>query len=96
MRKAAGLILDWDPGKAEANLAKHGVPFEAAERFEWAGALLRRDDRRDYGEARWQAIGLLDGRLHHLTFTRRGDRVRLISLRRAHSRELRRYERDQA
>lgn len=51
------------------------------------------DDRRDYGEQRFRAFGLIDGRPHSVVFTVRGSAMRLISFRRAHAKEWRRYER---
>ena len=64
--------------------------------FDWATALIRADTRSDYGEARFQALGLLDMRVHLAVFTIRDDALRIISLRRANRREERRYEEVQA
>ena len=80
---------DWDAEKARANLDKHGVPFEAVEGFDWAGAVEAEDVRYDYGETRMQALGLIGDRPHVLIYTRRGDTIRVISLRKANRRELR-------
>ena len=51
----------WDPEKARANLAKHGVAFEdAAEVF--ADVLARSvQDRHEAGEERWQTLGMVQG-----------------------------------
>ena len=49
------------------------------------------DDRRDYGEPRKRAFGLIDGDYYSLAYTLRGGNVRAISLRRAHEKEIRRY-----
>jgi hypothetical protein len=84
---------DFDPAKAEANLAKHGVDFADAGLFDWDSALVRRDTRRHYGEDRFVALGLIAARLHVLVFTTRGDRVRIIGLRRANRRERAAYDR---
>jgi hypothetical protein len=83
--------LEWDEAKRQANLAKHGVDFTAALEFDWGSAKQSPDDRQDYGEGRTVALGLLDGRVHVLIFTRRGDRVRIISLRKANAREVRQW-----
>ncbi len=48
--------------------------------------------RRDYGEQRFQAIGYIDVRLHVLVFPPRGRTLHVISLRKANSREVKRYE----
>lgn len=87
---------EWDESKRAANRAKHGVDFIAAERFEWATAIEAMDNRFDYGEERWVALGLIDNRLHVLIYSRRRESVRLISLRRANSRERKYYEKTQA
>jgi uncharacterized protein len=79
------VIYEWDEAKRAANIAKHGVDFADASAFEWASALQRLDLRRDYGEARWQALGYIGEHLFLLVFTPRGDRTRIISLRRANS-----------
>lgn len=87
----SGLYI-YDSVKAAANLAKHGVLFDEAEDFDWEAALVVEDDRFDYGERRFIAIGLIDARAYVLVFSRRGSKVRLISLRKANKREIRRYE----
>jgi len=49
------------------------------------------DRRQGYGEPRWRAYGMMDGRLHMLVFTVRDGVSRAISLRRANAKEARRY-----
>ena len=83
--------LAWDERKRAANRAKHGVDFAIAERFDFETALVLVDDRKDYGETRYRAFGVIDGRLHVLVFTARSERIRVISLRRANDRERRNY-----
>ena len=87
---------EWDESKRAANFAKHGMDFIDAERFEWATAIEAMDRRFDYGEERWVALGFIDNRLHVLIYTRRKKSIRLISLRRANSREREYYEKTQA
>ena len=58
-----------------------------------AAALVREDDRFDYGETRYIAFGEIEDELHCLIFTFRGSRVRAISLRKANKREIRRHGR---
>jgi len=83
--------FEWDERKRTANRAKHGLDFELVRRFEWDTAIAVEDARWDYGELRRRAYGLIDGRLCALVFTVRGETVRVISLRRAHAKETRRY-----
>ncbi|MBA3879911.1 MAG: hypothetical protein C0500_09365, partial [Sphingobium sp.] len=75
--------IEFDPTKDAINRKKHGLSLEAAKRFDWDTALEREDDRFDYGETRFVAIGLIEGRLHVMVFTEGADEdtVRVISLR---------------
>jgi len=83
---------EWDENKRAANLAKHDVDFIDAENFNWASAMETIDDRFNYREERWTALGFIGYRLHVLTYTLRGKNIRLISLRKANKREREYYE----
>jgi uncharacterized DUF497 family protein len=83
----------FDPEKDARNIAKHGISLVQAEEMDMAAALVREDDRFDYGETRYVAFGEIDDTLHCLVFTFRGSRVRAISLRKANNRENSRYGR---
>jgi uncharacterized DUF497 family protein len=83
---------EWDDAKARANLAKHDIPFEAVKEFDWSTAWLVEDERFDYGENRWLAIGMIGEQLHSLAFTLREERIRVISLRMAGRRERKLYD----
>jgi uncharacterized DUF497 family protein len=85
--------FEWDPKKAAANLRKHGIDFaDAVLALEDELALTVREDRSD-SEDRYMTLGLDDtSRLLVVVFTWRGDRIRLISARRATSKERRQYE----
>jgi hypothetical protein len=50
---------EWDEAKRAANFARHGVDFAVAADFEWDTAIATRDDRLDYGEERWVALGYM-------------------------------------
>ncbi len=67
--------FEWDPEKARSNLRKHGVAFEAAERFEFYSAFEQIDDRACYDEERIVAIGFIGDVLFTLTYTERDDRI---------------------
>ena len=79
---------EWDETKRRKNIAMHGVDFSAVESFEWESAVIRQGTRKDYGETRYAALGLIEGRLHCMCFTIRGDNIRIISLRKANEREV--------
>lgn len=80
-----------DPKKLAENVAKHGVWFHEADGFEWETAVVQVDARKRYGETRLQATGLIGDRLYVMVFCLRGVAVRIISLRKANAREVRRY-----
>lgn len=84
-------MYEWDEKKAASNIAKHGVAFDAIYDFDWLTAVEVEDDRFDYGEQRLVAIGWLRGVLHTVTFTWRGDMMRIISLRNADKRDQKYY-----
>ncbi len=81
----------YDAKKNDANAAKHGISLAEAALFEWDDALLWIDERNDYGEVRRCAIGYIGTRLYYLVYVRRDDLRRIISLRKANSREVTRY-----
>ncbi len=85
--------VEFDPAKDGINQAKHGISLHAATRFDWDTALEREDDRFDYGETRFVAIGLIDDRLYVMVFTEGSDddAVRIVSLRPTEKHETRYY-----
>lgn len=83
--------VTFDHAKSERNESERGLPFHLASDFDWSTALVLQDTRRDYGERRFQAIGLIEQHLHVLVFTPRADALHVISLRRANRRERTRY-----
>ena len=83
---------EWDENKRAANLAKHDVDFIDAENFDWSSATETIDDRFNYSEVRWTALGFIGIRLYVLTYAVRGENIRLISLRKANKREREYYE----
>jgi len=83
-------MIEFDEAKDRANRAKHGISLARAAEMELDLILI--DDREDYGELRYRAFGFIDGEAHCLAFTSRSGRIRAISLRRAHMKEMRRYE----
>lgn len=76
-------MIEWDEAKRRINLEKHKIDFAIAEDFDWETAFVGEDDRFDYGEVRFVAIGKIGDVAYTMIFTPRGDDVRIISLRRA-------------
>lgn len=82
--------FEWDSRKAETNLRKHGVPFRFATAvFLDENRLERLDASAGYGEDRWITVGLAGEFELTVVYTVRGERIRLISARKAD-----RYERE--
>ena len=84
--------ISYDPAKNDRNIKERGLSFERVRDFDFVQAQFDIDDRKDYGETRQIALGLLDGRVHLLIFTMRNDVIRVISFRKAHFKEVKEYE----
>ncbi len=84
---------EWDAGKAQRNLRKHGVDFaDAVAVFEDEYALTMRDPF-SAGEERWISVGLdALGRVLVVVYTWHCDSLRIISARPATPRERKQYE----
>lgn len=83
--------FEWDEDKSKACRETRGFDFSVVEGFDFGEALIVEDTRRDYGERRFRAFGHIGNDAFSVVFTPRGDRIRIISVRRAHARELKRY-----
>ena len=89
--------FEWDANKAQSNLRKHGVRFEDAVLVFDDPQHLSRQDRHENGEYRWQTIGLVHGIVvilvaHSVRFESGFEVIRIISARKADSKERSRYE----
>jgi uncharacterized protein len=75
--------VEYDLEKHLRNIEERGLGFDiAAEIFE--GLVLEwPDERFDYGEDRFIALGMVDGRVLVVVYTWRGERRRIISARKA-------------
>lgn len=84
---------EWDQLKARQNLEKHGVDFtEAALALEDELAMTIRDPDSE-SEDRFLTLGTDPlGRLLVVAYTWRGERIRIISARKATRRERRQYQ----
>jgi len=83
--------IRFNPAKNASNIASRGLSFELVELSEWATALMEEDTRKAYGERRFQVLGYIGERLHAMVFTPREGKVHVISLRKANSREVKKY-----
>ncbi|NDV00943.1 BrnT family toxin [Pseudoroseicyclus tamaricis] len=90
------MLFEWDAAKSDATRAARGFGFEEVTAvFLDPGRVTFQDDRKDYGEVRWTAFGLIEGRLFAVTYTWRGEAVRIVSARKANARERKRYDGNQ-
>ena len=85
------LRISYDPAKNQRNIQERDLSFDDVAYFDFETALIAKDDRKEYGEVRYSALGLLDGRVHALVFTITTDGIRVISFRKANKREVQTY-----
>lgn len=95
--------FEWDPAKAAINLRKHAISFDIALRVFADPFALTEQFRIEYGEQRWQTLGIVEGYLLLVVaHTVREDEedgqpieiIRIISARAADRKERRRYEQE--
>jgi len=87
--------FEWDLAKSNSCQTSRNFDFAyVISIFKDPTLLIEHDQRWDYGEERFQALGVIDGRVFMVVFTRRSKAMRIISARRANSREVKRYEKN--
>lgn len=85
-------MFEWDEDKRQKTLEERDVDFlYAAQIFEGETVMIV-DDRRDYGEVRYIAVGSVVGEIFAVVYTMRGETIRLISARKARKKEYERYQ----
>ena len=85
--------FEFDPAKSAANKDKHGIDFVEAQALWRDGGLeVVLSKSRMTDEERFLAIGRIDGRHWTAICTLRGEAIRIISVRRAWEKEIRRYD----
>jgi uncharacterized DUF497 family protein len=96
MHHTAKMKFEWDPQKYSSNLRKHGIPFEDAVRVFYDERRTTVPDlRHHYGEPRFITTGYVLDRLCVIVYTYRcQETVRMISARKANSREKKRHARE--
>ena len=85
--------FEWDESKSMRCFALRGFDFAyAARAFFDPNRIVTADNRRSYGEERYQMTGMIEQRLFVVVYTPRHDAMRIISARKANQREVRHYE----
>jgi uncharacterized DUF497 family protein len=83
--------INYSEEKNQQNIEKHSISFERIDDFQWEYSLTEQDRRKNYDEPRFISYGFIYHRLHVLVWTLREYKMRPISLRKANSREERKY-----
>jgi uncharacterized protein len=84
--------FEWDEAKNLTNIRKHGFDFADAEEIFRGLVIAEPDTHEDFGEERWRGLGTIGGRIVQVVFCERAsETVRIISLRKATSRESKEY-----
>ena len=83
----------WDEAKNVANIGKHGIDFADVTDIFNHPMLSFIDDRENYNEERWIAIGWMKSLVAVVVYTeQQGEVIRIISARKATKREVLHYE----
>ncbi|WP_126974991.1 BrnT family toxin [Frigidibacter oleivorans] len=85
------MIFEYDPEKSVRNREKHGIDFEEAQAL-WSDPWMLEAPAKTVDEPRILSIGRIGGKHWTCVWTRRGDAVRIISMRRARKEEIGYYE----
>ena len=83
--------FEFDAAKSIANKFKRGIDFEEAQSL-WMDPRLLEAPARTEDEPRFLAVGTIKGKHWSAVFTLRGDKIRLISVRRSRQEEIEHYE----
>lgn len=83
--------IEWDNAKRIKTLEERGLDFADVALIDWDRALTAEDARKPYPETRYVTFAEIKGRLCVLAWCYRGEAIRVISLRKANAREVKRY-----
>lgn len=83
--------FEWDEQKRLANIKKHGIDFVDVPAIFRNDIVTVIDDRFDYGETRYQTLGLLRTRVIMVVHTESETVIRIISARKANKYEEKTY-----
>lgn len=82
----------WDEARDAENRSKHGIGFDIVYRLDWERVTIRDDLRFDYGETRSIVVGRIEEKPYYVVIAPRDGTVRVLSARRMHEKEAKRYE----
>ncbi|MBT7485259.1 MAG: BrnT family toxin [Rhodospirillales bacterium] len=85
-------MFEWDEDKRLENIDKHGVDFIRAAMIFDGPIIEEIDDRKDYEETRYRALGHIENEFYTLIYTWRGEARRIISAWKAGENGKRKYQ----
>ena len=88
--------VEFDAVKSQRNADERQLPFDLVSAFDWDAAIVVEDTRKAYPERRFEAVGPIVERLHVVVFAAISGGIRVISFRKANSREEKRYEKSRS
>ena len=83
--------FEFDEAKSQANKSKHGIDFVEAQAL-WLDEAFVEIPARTEDEPRFVVVGMISGKHWSAVITYRGEKVRLISVRRSRVEEVEIYE----
>jgi uncharacterized DUF497 family protein len=83
--------FEFDPAKSDSNMTKHGIDFVEAQQL-WEDPNRLVEPARTLDETRYMIVGMIGDNHWSGFFTRCGNRVRIISVRRSRKKEISLYE----
>jgi len=89
--------FEWDKGNLDKSYIKHGItPKEAEEVFVSENAWVTPDRKHSQKETRFIILGTsTNGNKLFVVFTLRGTKIRIVSARKMHGKEVQKYEKAQ-
>jgi uncharacterized protein len=83
--------IEFDPNKSSKNADERNLSFDLVNYFSWETATTLQDNRFNYAEPRFISTGFIGSRGHIVCYTPISGGVRVISFRKANTREIKRY-----
>lgn len=84
-------MFEFDEAKSQSNLEKHGIDFVEAQQL-WDDPDLLEIRAKTSDEPRFLIVGMIAGKHWSGVVTYRGDKIRIISVRRSRTEEVALYE----
>ena len=84
-------MFEFDEAKSQSNLEKHGIDFVEAQQL-WDDPDLLEIPAKTSDEPRFLVIGMIAGKHWSGVVTYRGNKIRIISVRRSRTEEVALYE----